>query len=141
MPYSPTHRYYLCAALQSPTVALGDSCSNRDGDCLSDLVLPMFGSIASAESLVLGFNEDLSVVMAEAPTGQLQPWKGRTRPIPAAILAAAALLKLSEGAQDVGQAVERAAWTASRKASAPGIRWYSRHQGVYFSGTDRLGRA
>ena len=41
---------------------------NRDGDCLSDLVLPMFGSIASAESLVLSFNEDLSpkVVMADS---------------------------------------------------------------------------
>ena len=31
---------------------------NRDGDCLSDLVLPMFGSIAGAESVLLAFDED-----------------------------------------------------------------------------------
>src|SRR6201990_1535950 len=29
---------------------------NRDGDCLSDLVLPMFGSIAGAESVLLAFD-------------------------------------------------------------------------------------
>ncbi len=43
---------------------------NRDGDCLSDFVLQLFGSIAGAESLLLGFTEDSSrpdVVMAEAP--------------------------------------------------------------------------
>src|SRR3954452_14201218 len=44
---------------------------NRDGDCLSDLVLPMFGSIAGAESILLGFDEDygVQVAMAEAPHG------------------------------------------------------------------------
>src|SRR5918996_4031275 len=31
---------------------------NRDGDILSDLVLPLFGSIAGPESLLVGFNED-----------------------------------------------------------------------------------
>ena len=31
---------------------------NRDGDCLSDLVLPMFGSIAGAESVLLAFDDD-----------------------------------------------------------------------------------
>jgi isocitrate dehydrogenase len=30
---------------------------NRDGDCLSDLVMPMFGSIAGAESVLLAFDE------------------------------------------------------------------------------------
>ena len=41
---------------------------NRDGDCLSDLVLPMFGSIAGAESVLLAFDErfDTQVAMAEA---------------------------------------------------------------------------
>src|SRR5205807_6711422 len=29
---------------------------NRDGDCLSDLVMPMFGSIAGAESVLLAFD-------------------------------------------------------------------------------------
>src|SRR6476646_9250744 len=31
---------------------------NRDGDILSDLVLPLFGSIAGSESLVVAFEED-----------------------------------------------------------------------------------
>ncbi|MGH2842833.1 MAG: isocitrate/isopropylmalate family dehydrogenase, partial [Solirubrobacteraceae bacterium] len=31
---------------------------NRDGDCLSDLVLQMFGSIAGAESILLSFDQD-----------------------------------------------------------------------------------
>ena len=43
---------------------------NRDGDILSDLVLPLFGSIAGAESLLVAFDDDepekLTVVMAEA---------------------------------------------------------------------------
>ena len=44
---------------------------NRDGDCLSDLVLPMFGSIAGAESVLLAFDDDyaIDVAMAEAPHG------------------------------------------------------------------------
>src|ERR1700680_1362787 len=44
---------------------------NRDGDCLSDLVMQLFGSIAGAESVLLSFQEDLKplVVMAEAPHG------------------------------------------------------------------------
>ncbi len=32
---------------------------NRDGDCLSDLVMPMFGSIAGSESVLLSFDADL----------------------------------------------------------------------------------
>ena len=31
---------------------------NRDGDILSDLVLPLFGSIAGSESLLVAFGED-----------------------------------------------------------------------------------
>ena len=31
---------------------------NRDGDCLSELVLALFGSIAGAESVLLSFDED-----------------------------------------------------------------------------------
>src|SRR5256884_2227370 len=42
---------------------------NRDGDILSDLVLPLFGSIAGSESLLVAFEEDYEpkAVMAEAP--------------------------------------------------------------------------
>ncbi len=36
------------------TESLVIPCLNRDGDLLSDLVLPMFGSIAGAESVLLG---------------------------------------------------------------------------------------
>src|ERR1700680_916848 len=44
---------------------------NRDGDCLSDLVMQLFGSIAGAESILLSFDASLkpSCVMAEAPHG------------------------------------------------------------------------
>ena len=31
---------------------------NRDGDILSDLVLPLFGSIAGSESLLVAFDEE-----------------------------------------------------------------------------------
>jgi isocitrate dehydrogenase (NAD+) len=87
---------------------------NRDGDCLSDLVLQMFGSIAGAESLVMGFQEDLSprVVMAEAPHGTAPSLEGKNVANPLAmILAGAALLKSfsDEQAQAVGRAVEKSA--------------------------------
>lgn len=69
---------------------------NRDGDCLSDLVLPLFGSIAAAESLLLGFaGETLepSVVMAEAPHGTAPSLQGKNIANPMAmILAVASLL-------------------------------------------------
>ena len=44
---------------------------NRDGDILSDLVLPLFGSIAGAESLLVAFDDDFEpdAVMAEAAHG------------------------------------------------------------------------
>jgi isocitrate/isopropylmalate dehydrogenase len=69
---------------------------NRDGDCLSDLVLPLFGSIAAAESLLLGFSEGSlapDVVMAEAPHGTAPALQGKNIANPMAmILAAASLL-------------------------------------------------
>ena len=44
---------------------------NRDGDILSDLVLPLFGSIAGSESLLVAFGDDYvpSALMAEAAHG------------------------------------------------------------------------
>src|SRR4051812_41166248 len=52
---------------------------NRDGDCLSDLVLPMFGSIAGAESVLLSFDSsyELEVAMAEAPHGTAPTLQGK----------------------------------------------------------------
>ena len=68
---------------------------NRDGDCLSDLVLQMFGSLAGSESLLLAFDDDWSerVVMAEAPHGTAPSLEGKNVANPMAmILAAASLL-------------------------------------------------
>ncbi len=69
---------------------------NRDGDLVSDLVLQMFGTIAGAESLVLGFDETaarVKVAMAEAPHGTAPSLQGKNIANPMAmILAAAALL-------------------------------------------------
>jgi isocitrate dehydrogenase (NAD+) len=68
---------------------------NRDGDCLSDLVMQLFGSIAGAESVLLSFAADLKpdVVMAEAPHGTAPRLFGKNVANPMAmILAVAALL-------------------------------------------------
>ncbi len=68
---------------------------NRDGDCLSDLVMQLFGSIAGAESVLLSFDENLrpNVVMAEAPHGTAPRLFGKNVANPLAmILAAGALL-------------------------------------------------
>lgn len=68
---------------------------NRDGDCMSDLVLQMFGSIAGAESLLLAFDDDfeIDVIMAEAPHGTAPSLEGKNIANPMAmILAGAALL-------------------------------------------------
>jgi isocitrate dehydrogenase (NAD+) len=63
---------------------------NRDGDCLSDLVLPMFGSIAGAESVLLAFDEDheVDVAMAEAPHGTAPSLLGKDLANPMAMLLA-----------------------------------------------------
>ena len=69
---------------------------NRDGDCLSDFVLQLFGSIAGAESLLIAFNEEwrTQVVMAEAPHGTAPSLEGKNLANPMAmILAGAALLR------------------------------------------------
>ena len=63
---------------------------NRDGDCLSDLVLPMFGSIAGAESVLLAFDDDygVEVAMAEAPHGTAPSLMGKDLANPMAMLLA-----------------------------------------------------
>ena len=87
---------------------------NRDGDCLSDLVLPMFGSIAGAESVLLAFDDDheIDVAMAEAPHGTAPSLLGKNLANPMAmILACAALLSLrgrargSRGAERASRAI------------------------------------
>jgi isocitrate/isopropylmalate dehydrogenase len=85
---------------------------NRDGDILSDLVLPLFGSIAGSESLLVAFDDDFepSAIMAEAAHGTAPSLQGKNVANPMAmILAAAALLSQgSEPAQRAGRAIREA---------------------------------
>lgn len=85
---------------------------NRDGDCLSDLVLQMFGSLAGSESLLLAFDRDwnVRVVMADAPHGTAPLLFGKNLANPMAmILAGAALLRYMGGAAEpAGRAISEA---------------------------------
>jgi isocitrate dehydrogenase (NAD+) len=95
---------------------------NRDGDILSDLVLPLYGSIAGSESLLVAFGDDYAptALMAEAAHGTAPSLKGRNVANPLAmILAAAALLTHGDDAtQQAGRAVREGAL----EAVAAGIR-------------------
>jgi isocitrate/isopropylmalate dehydrogenase len=85
---------------------------NRDGDILSDLVLPLFGSIAGSESLLVAFDDDYvpRALMAEAAHGTAPGLKGKDVANPMAmILAAAALLSHSDDeCQQAGRAIREA---------------------------------
>ncbi|HEY7707673.1 MAG TPA: isocitrate/isopropylmalate family dehydrogenase [Gaiellaceae bacterium] len=96
---------------------------NRDGDILSDLVLPLFGSIAGAESLLIAFDDDYvpTAVMAEAAHGTAPALQGKNVANPLAmILAGAALLTHMDepAASTAGRAIREAAL----EAVAAGIR-------------------
>jgi isocitrate dehydrogenase (NAD+) len=95
---------------------------NRDGDILSDLVLPLFGSIAGSESMLIALDDDLEprTVMAEAAHGTAPSLHGKNVANPMAmILAAAALLGYGdEEAERAGRAIREAAL----EAVADGIR-------------------
>jgi isocitrate dehydrogenase (NAD+) len=111
IPYQPvlidaTYAGLLSGATDVPLVI---PALNRDGDCLSDLVLPMFGSIAGAESVLLAFDEtyDTTVAMAEAPHGTAPALLGKDLANPLAmILACGALLR--HAADRHGSSCERA---------------------------------
>lgn len=96
---------------------------NRDGDCLSDLVMQLFGSIAGAESVLLSFDEQLkpSVVMAEAPHGTAPRLFGKNVANPMAmILASAALLSYMEDKR--AQNASRAIYEATLEAVHEGLK-------------------
>jgi isocitrate dehydrogenase (NAD+) len=101
-------------------------CLNRDGDLLSDLVLPLFGSIAGAESVLLALDPDLrpTVVMAEAPHGTAPALAGKDIANPMAmILAAAGLLHYAgERGQAEAAAASRAVYEAVLETTAAGTR-------------------
>jgi isocitrate/isopropylmalate dehydrogenase len=85
---------------------------NRDGDILSDLVLPLFGSIAGSESLVIGFEDGFepTAIMAEAAHGTAPSLEGKNVANPMAmILAGGALLAYgTPDAQRAGRAIREA---------------------------------
>ena len=98
---------------------------NRDGDILSDLVLPLFGSIAGSESLLVAFGDDAvdrpTALMAEAAHGTAPALEGKDVANPMAmILAAAALLSHTddEQCQEAGRAIRE----ATHETVAEGVR-------------------
>jgi 3-isopropylmalate dehydrogenase len=99
---------------------------NRDGDCLSDFVLPMFGSIAGAESVLLAFddNYDTTVAMAEAPHGTAPALLGKDVANPLAmILACGAVLRHAAeraGSGDPGAGSRLSAGSGSRPSAGSG---------------------
>jgi isocitrate dehydrogenase (NAD+) len=128
VPYSPvlidaTYAGLISGAADAPLVI---PALNRDGDCLSDLVMPLFGSIAGAESVLLAFDEEFEprAVMAEAPHGTAPALKGKDIANPMAmILAAAALLHYAGelGHENAGTA-SRAIYESVLEATATGVR-------------------
>jgi isocitrate/isopropylmalate dehydrogenase len=99
---------------------------NRDGDCLSDLVMPMFGSIAGAESVLLAFDEALetTVAMAEAPHGTAPALQGKDIANPMAmILACGAVLHYaSRAGHPEADGPSRAVYESVLEATAAGVR-------------------
>ncbi|MHB8246728.1 MAG: isocitrate/isopropylmalate family dehydrogenase [Acidimicrobiales bacterium] len=101
---------------------------NRDGDCLSDLVLAMFGSIAGAESVLLALDEEFrpTVAMAEAPHGTAPSLFGKDVANPMAmLLACAAVLDSADprvfpGVEDAARAIR----DATLGAAAEGVRTF-----------------
>jgi isocitrate/isopropylmalate dehydrogenase len=99
---------------------------NRDGDCLSDLVMPLFGSIAGAESVLLAFDDayDTRVAMAEAPHGTAPALHGKDIANPMAmILSCGAVLSYVADRGVPGSAeASRAIYEAMLETTAAGIR-------------------
>jgi isocitrate dehydrogenase (NAD+) len=101
---------------------------NRDGDCLSDLVLALFGSIAGAESVLMAFDDELRTVvaMAEAPHGTAPSLQGKDVANPMAmLLACAAVLEHAAGiGYGEAEPAARRLRDATLGAAADGIRTF-----------------
>jgi isocitrate/isopropylmalate dehydrogenase len=128
VPYQPvlidaTYAGLVSGAADGPLVI---PALNRDGDCLSDLVMPMFGSIAGAESVLLAFDEafDTQVAMAEAPHGTAPALQGKDVANPMAMLlaCAAVLHHASTKGHATAERASRAIYEAVLEATAAGIR-------------------
>jgi len=128
VPYQPvlidaTYAGLISGAADTPLVI---PALNRDGDCLSDLVMPMFGSIAGAESILLAFDEDyeVDVAMAEAPHGTAPALQGKDIANPMAmLLSCGAVLHYAHlrGHAGADQA-SRAIYESVLEATAAGVR-------------------
>jgi isocitrate dehydrogenase (NAD+) len=96
---------------------------NRDGDILSDLVLPLFGSIAGSESLLVAFDDDYvpDALMAEAAHGTAPALEGKDVANPMAMILAAAAL-LAHADDDAAQAAGRAIRESSLEAVSEGVK-------------------
>ena len=97
---------------------------NRDGDILSDLVLPLYGSIAGSESLLVAFEgSDLepTALMAEAAHGTAPGLLGKNIANPMAMILAAASL-LSQADDEEGRATGRAIRDSVLSAVAAGVK-------------------
>ena len=119
-----TYAGLVSGAIDGPAVI---PALNRDGDCLSDFVLPLYGSIAGAESVLLAFDDDLGVTaaMSEAPHGTAPGLLGKNIANPMAmILAGAALLHYVAGVagEERAETASRVIYDAVLGASAAGVR-------------------
>jgi isocitrate/isopropylmalate dehydrogenase len=144
VPYSPvlidaTYAGLISGGADAPLVI---PALNRDGDCLSDLVMPMFGSIAGAESVLLALDDDYEprAVMAEAPHGTAPALKGKDVANPMAmILAAAAVLNnAGEMGFEGADTASRAIYESALEATATGVR--TTDLGGHSTTTELIGR-
>jgi isocitrate dehydrogenase (NAD+) len=128
VPYNPvlidaTYAGLISGAADAPLVI---PALNRDGDCLSDLVMPLFGSIAGAESVLLALDEDYepTAVMAEAPHGTAPSLQGKDVANPMAmIMGGAALLHYAgEAGHEGADRASRAIYESVLEAVATGVR-------------------
>ena len=109
--------------LESEGEALVIPALNRDGDALSDLVIKMFGTIAGAESIIFGFDDnfDINVALSEAPHGTAPTLFGKNVANPMAmILAGAAVLRYAHQAKST--AASRAIYEATMEVVYEGTR-------------------
>jgi isocitrate dehydrogenase (NAD+) len=118
-----TYAGLLTGATEGPLVI---PALNRDGDCLSDMVLPMFGSIAGAESVLLAFDDDydVDVAMAEAPHGTAPSLMGKDLANPMAMLLAcgAVLSYAAAGGHPGAERSSRAVYEGVLETVATGVK-------------------
>jgi isocitrate dehydrogenase (NAD+) len=120
-----TYAGLLSGAADAPLVI---PALNRDGDCLSDLVMPMFGSIAGAESILLAFDDDFAVdvAMAEAPHGTAPSLQGKDLANPMAMILACAAVLGQAGAKGFAGAdrASRAIYESTLETTAGGVKTF-----------------